>query len=63
MIQDSEIEKALDWLRDHADHVANTRAERVFCEEYRKSLKAIIASDSNEKSEIAKERYAYSHIF
>ena len=33
----------------------------MYCEEYRKSLKAIIASESNEKSEVAKERYAYAH--
>lgn len=61
MIHDSEIEKALDWLRDQADHVANTRAERVYCVEYCKPLRAIIASASNEGSEAAKERYALSH--
>ena len=61
MISDDEIEKAVDWLRDHALDAAKARAERVYCEEYRKSLKAILASQSNEKSEGAKERYAYGH--
>lgn len=60
MISDDEIEKAVDWLRDHALDAAKAKAERVYCEEYRKSLKAIIASNSNETSESAKERFAYA---
>jgi len=61
MITDEEIEAAVDWLRTGAEDCARARAERVYCDEYRKSLKAILASQSNESSEAAKERWAYAH--
>lgn len=60
-ITDEEIEKALDYLRDNATHAAVAKGERVFAEEYRKSLKAILASQSNETSEHARSDFAYSH--
>ena len=61
MITDDEIDTAVHWLASHAEEAARARAERVYCEEYRKSLKAILASQSNEKAEAAKERSAYAH--
>lgn len=61
MIPDDDIERALDWLRNHAELVAQAKGERVYCEEFRKSLKAILASEANESSEVAKERQAYKH--
>lgn len=60
-ITDEDIERALDYLRDNAAPAAAAKGERIFCEEYRKSLKAILASQSNETSEHAKNDFAYSH--
>ena len=42
MITDDEIEKAVDWLKENAKSSANSRATRIYLEEYRKSLKALI---------------------
>ena len=62
MIPDKDIEAAVDWLRDNAEDAGKAKAERVYCEQFRKSLKAILASESNETSEVAKERRAYAHF-
>lgn len=61
MITDAEIEKALDYLRDNADAAAQARANRVYMEEYRKSLKAMLKKQSNASSNAAKEDDAYAH--
>lgn len=61
MIDDAEVERALDYLRDSSLKMAQARGERIYAEEYRKSLKAILASHSNESSEAAKDRAAYTH--
>ena len=62
MIPDNEIDKALDYLRDNANKAAQARADRIYLEEYRKSLKAILMSQSNESVIAAQERYAYAHV-
>jgi hypothetical protein len=59
-ISDEEIDKALDYLRDNADAAAQCRAERVYLEEYRKSLKAILMKESPKDSAVIQERNAYS---
>lgn len=61
MFTDTDIERAVDWLRDNSVEAAKAKAERIYCEEFRKSLKAILASESNESSEAARDRHAYSH--
>jgi hypothetical protein len=61
MISDDEIEKALDYLRDNAEVAAQAKANKVYLTEYRKTHKAMLMNESNETSEAAKERYAYSH--
>ena len=61
MISEEEVDNAVHWLGQNAEDSAKAKAERIYVEEYRKSLKAILASQSNEKSEAAKERAAYSH--
>lgn len=60
MISDEQVEKALDFLRDSAESIAEAKADMIHTDEYRKSLKALLASHSDEKSEAAKERAAYS---
>lgn len=59
-IEDTDIEKALDWLRDTAGEAAEAKANRVYLEEYRKSLKAILMKEHKQESGIIQERNAYS---
>ena len=61
MLSEQSIEKAVDWLRDNASSAASLRAKRVYAEEYRKSLKAILMKESGEESAAAKEMWAYAH--
>ena len=44
MIQDSEVSKALDWLRDKADEDAQAKAERLYLEHY---LKTVLAQEQS----------------
>jgi hypothetical protein len=44
MIDDTKLEKALDWLRDNAASAAKARAERVYLEEWIPSLRAQLAA-------------------
>lgn len=61
MISDDDIEKALDYLRDSVEVAAQAKANKVYLTEYRKTKKAELMNKSNEQSEAAKERFAYSH--
>lgn len=60
MIEDEAVEKAADWLISNSPEAGRLRGERVHAEEYRKSLKAILASQSPETSEGGRERWAYA---
>lgn len=53
--------KALDFIRDNAAAYAEAKANVIYLTEYRKSLKAMLMAASAEKTESAKETYAYSH--
>lgn len=53
--------KAVDYIITNAKHFAKAKAERVYLEEYRKSLKAILMKQSMENAVNAQEREAYSH--
>jgi hypothetical protein len=61
MISDDSIDRALDWLRDNAVKAAKSKAERVYAEEYRKSLKATLMAHHKDKAIGVQEREAYSH--
>ena len=52
--------KAVDYIILNAKHFAKARAERIYLEEYRKSLKAILMKRSMEAAVNAQEREAYS---
>ena len=52
--------KAVDYIIANAKKFANAKAERVYLEEYRKSLKAILMKRSMESAIGAQEREAYS---
>lgn len=65
MSQESEVNifKCLDFLRDNAPAMAKAKAERVYMEEYRKSLKALEMSKAEfngQKSAASQERDAYA---
>lgn len=61
MIPESDVEKALDYLRDSADIAAQARALKAYLTEFRKTLKAELEKGCNDKTEAAKERFAYAH--
>jgi len=54
--------KALDFIRDNAPAYAIAKANVVYMTEYRKTVKAILMASSSEKTESAKETYAYAHM-
>lgn len=60
MITDDDVEKAIDYLRDSADEASQARANRVYMEEYRKSLKAMIMKEHTQLPVSAQEREAYA---
>ena len=62
MISQRDIEKALDFLRDSADQAAMNRANRIYLEEYRKSLKAQLMSNNMDMAVNAQEREAYRNV-
>jgi hypothetical protein len=52
---------AVDHIYRSGQQYAQAKANRVYMEEYRKSLKAILMKKSGESSAAAQEREAYSH--
>ena len=58
---DIDIFKTLEYIRDTAPKYAQAKANRIYCEEYRKSLKATYMSDMVGEPVNAQERYAYAH--
>jgi hypothetical protein len=60
MISENEVQKAVDWLRDNAEEAAKRKAERIYLEEFRKSLKAIIMKENITATVSAQERDAYA---
>lgn len=61
MERDIDPNRAVDFIRDNGKVYAQAKAERIYMEEYRKSLKAILMKQSMETAVNAQEREAYSH--
>lgn len=62
-MSDSDVknpELAIEYIFKHGKRYAQAKANRIYCEEYRKSLKAIIMKRSLENAVNAQEREAYS---
>jgi hypothetical protein len=53
--------RAIDFIIAHATKFADAKAERVYLEEFRKSKKAILMSQSPAKAAVEREQYAYGH--
>ena len=53
--------KAVDYILANAGKFASAKADRCYIDEYRKSKKALLMGQSDEKSAVGREQYAYSH--
>lgn len=60
IITDEDVQKSLDFLRDTALKAAQYKAERIYLEEYRKSLKALLMKNHIDLPVSAQEREAYA---
>jgi|TARA_R110002012_G_scaffold315372_1_gene529133 hypothetical protein len=60
IITDEDVQKSLDFLRDNALIAAQYKAERIYLEEYRKSLKALLMKNHIDLPVSAQEREAYA---
>lgn len=61
MVSDDDIEKALMWLVSNAKPAAQARADRIYLEEYRKTLKSKLMRLSDQSSAAMQERDAYAN--
>lgn len=62
MINDENVEKAADFIRDNAPKYAEAKGERVYLDQYRKTKKALLMNECEEKTQAAKESWAYAHM-
>lgn len=53
--------KAVDYIRDNAPLYAKAKGERIYLEEYRKTLKAILMGKSTAKTAVDREAEAYAN--
>lgn len=60
MISETDIEAAVDYLRDNASKAAKAKAERIYMEEFRKTVKATIMRETLSESLGAQESRAYA---
>lgn len=60
-MEDRNPHDAIDYIIRHAKKFAQAKADRIYLEEYRKSLKAILMKQSMEMAIGAQERDAYAH--
>lgn len=61
-ISDEDIERVLDFLRTAAVQCAKAKAERIYLDEYKHSLRALIMKEHPEISVAAQEREAYADM-
>jgi len=60
ILTDEEIEKAVEYLKNSSENAAKFKAERIYLDEYRKSLKAILMKEHIDLAVSAQEREAYA---
>lgn len=53
--------KAVDYILANAGKFSAAKAQRVYLEEFRKSKKALLMGQSQAKSAVEREQYAYAH--
>lgn len=57
----TDANKAIDFIYRNSKPFAQAKANRIYCEEFRKSKKAMLMAQSTESAANAREQYAYSH--
>ena len=60
-IDEINIFKALDYIRNNAAPAAKAKATRIYLEQFRKSKKALLINDAPEGTIQSRESYAYAH--
>ncbi len=60
MIEEINVERALEYIRDNASDFGVAKAARVFIDEYKKSKKAMLMLEI-EGTGLVREAHAYSH--
>ena len=61
MKKKTDANEAIDFIYKNAKPFAQAKANRVYCEEFRKSKKALLMAESSAEAANAREQYAYSH--
>ena len=61
MITESEVEKACEFLRTNARHLAKAKADRVYLEAFLRSKKALLMQQANKGTVADREAFAYGH--
>lgn len=61
MIDEDEIHRCFDFLRDSAKDIAEARHAKVKCEEMRKVVWSQLRRESEDKTQAEKDAYAYAH--
>jgi len=59
MIEEINVDKSLDFIRDNAEKLAEAKATRIYLEQFRKSKKALLMNDV-EGAEHIRSSHAYS---
>jgi hypothetical protein len=57
----TDANEAIDFIYKNSRPFAQAKANRIYCEEFRKSKKAMLMAQSTESAANAREQYAYSH--
>lgn len=60
-MNDTDPNRAVDFIVTNAPKFAAAKAQRVYLEEFRKSKKALLMAQSTDKAVNAREQYAYAH--
>ena len=61
MSEEIDITKCLEYIRINAPAYAEAKASRLYLDQYRKSKKALLFNECDEKTVQAKESWAYAH--
>lgn len=62
LVSEEDVERALVYLAEKADDAAEAKATRIYLEEYRKSLKAMLMKEHGNLPVNAQERDAYASM-
>ena len=54
-------DEARQWIWDNAPILAHAKADRIYIEEFKRSKKALLMSESDEITAVAREQYALAH--